>query len=1168
MASRYWVGGSGNWSTSDTTHWATSSGGAGGASVPTKNDDVIFDTASGSANYTATITSTTVVCNNLTLANCSGGVLTLSGYGKNIYCYGNLTIGASVVISMLMGTIYFYASSGSYELTTNGVTIDATLSIKYSITLKLMDNLTLAYGITKTQSSAVFDANGKTVTLTNTATGDSLISGAFSGTSSFYNLTITGSGLIRFGSNTTVANTLTANGTSGGVRLTLSGILYNTIPTLTVNGSISASNLDIGYLNGAGTASWDISGISGGAGDLGNTSGITFTTPTTHNWTNTAGGLYRTASNWDTNKVPLAQDSCTFNCVFQSAKIVTLYSQDKIGNLDFASATWSGTALKLSVNGNANFYGNLKFKSGMGTETTNGSSAVYYFYGNRESTFTQNGVGYSNYLYEISVRKINGILKLGDNQTWYYYSAGSIVKEGTLDLSGYTLTAERLSFSSYDQPAYLKATGGGTIILTGTSAPISSIFYCTNVISAPTLIKLTGVLTADVTFSGGTSQTYGNLWNNTTGNYALTIKGSNTFNDIKIDAGRTVYFETGKTTTLNSLSALGTSDSHIVIGSTTSTNAILTKASAGKITSGVGYIDFSSITGNPDNTWYVTDTSTQVASTTRIYYYKSFDQSLADTMSLADDNSRLLVATKSPTDTVSISDSISRLAEYQRLIEDSISTTDEITEIYKGQGKDADDEVIVEDEISIVVEYQRTISDTISVADNDIKARDIVLNISDSISLAEYISDFDLRASSIIQRKTYLYKVYDEEGNFLEVWNDVQGEPEFSQEINSIGSTLTVRLARNSDSVIQKWQPILDNDSDTIDDSNDLPIMSTQKGSDKIGADSSLNHNNRVDVYVFYGQTFPQQIGYPNGVRIFTGFISEININYGSEENTEVLLMSYGFDLDQHLLTDSSNKTTIAYNSVDPSTIIRDGLTKFIAGSSGTYTTFTNDTVPLVNDYLVSYTFRVNTYKELIEKAVQLAPLGWSYYVGLGDNLVYFQPKPTQVAHYFILGKHIKSLALKSYIGDVVNDVTFTGGKDENDLVIYRRTTDTPLSATRRGLTRLSDSRVTNIDSADILARGEIDDKSGIKYRTTIAIIDKTYDIESIKLGELIGFRNFNNFIDELTMQIVAINYTSDVITLQLDSLPRDVPKRLEELRKAQDVSSNSETGDTPTQVT
>jgi hypothetical protein len=46
MADRYWVGGSGDWN--NTAKWSTSSGGAGGASVPTSTDNVFVDSNSAS----------------------------------------------------------------------------------------------------------------------------------------------------------------------------------------------------------------------------------------------------------------------------------------------------------------------------------------------------------------------------------------------------------------------------------------------------------------------------------------------------------------------------------------------------------------------------------------------------------------------------------------------------------------------------------------------------------------------------------------------------------------------------------------------------------------------------------------------------------------------------------------------------------------------------------------------------------------------------------------------------------------------------------------------------------------------------------------------------------------------------------------------------------------
>ena len=44
---RYWIGGTGTWNATDTTHWSASSGGAPGASVPTSLDNVFVDTNSG-----------------------------------------------------------------------------------------------------------------------------------------------------------------------------------------------------------------------------------------------------------------------------------------------------------------------------------------------------------------------------------------------------------------------------------------------------------------------------------------------------------------------------------------------------------------------------------------------------------------------------------------------------------------------------------------------------------------------------------------------------------------------------------------------------------------------------------------------------------------------------------------------------------------------------------------------------------------------------------------------------------------------------------------------------------------------------------------------------------------------------------------------------------------
>lgn len=62
---RYWVGGSGDWN--DNSHWSTTSGGTGGACIPTVYDDVYFNAASGftAVSKTVTVNNGNAYCRNL-----------------------------------------------------------------------------------------------------------------------------------------------------------------------------------------------------------------------------------------------------------------------------------------------------------------------------------------------------------------------------------------------------------------------------------------------------------------------------------------------------------------------------------------------------------------------------------------------------------------------------------------------------------------------------------------------------------------------------------------------------------------------------------------------------------------------------------------------------------------------------------------------------------------------------------------------------------------------------------------------------------------------------------------------------------------------------------------------------------------------------------------------
>jgi hypothetical protein len=123
MATYYWVGGSGSWDNTSSARWSATSGGAGGAGVPTANDAVIFNSASSGAGYTvqvsqfttcASITATAPAAGNITFSNtvandgCFATVGSFSGVATSINIYNGavFTKGASTLTPYMLLTVY------------------------------------------------------------------------------------------------------------------------------------------------------------------------------------------------------------------------------------------------------------------------------------------------------------------------------------------------------------------------------------------------------------------------------------------------------------------------------------------------------------------------------------------------------------------------------------------------------------------------------------------------------------------------------------------------------------------------------------------------------------------------------------------------------------------------------------------------------------------------------------------------------------------------------------------------------------------------------------------------------------------------------------------------------------------------------------------------------
>ena len=128
-STRYWVGGTGNWS--DTARWSTSSGGAGGASVPRSHDDVVFDSSSNATGYTATVDAVTggIRTKALTIAGPLVGNLTLAGSTAIVGIHDDVTLPATGLTRTYTGAITLTSNGTGRTFVSNGVTLSSAIEV-------------------------------------------------------------------------------------------------------------------------------------------------------------------------------------------------------------------------------------------------------------------------------------------------------------------------------------------------------------------------------------------------------------------------------------------------------------------------------------------------------------------------------------------------------------------------------------------------------------------------------------------------------------------------------------------------------------------------------------------------------------------------------------------------------------------------------------------------------------------------------------------------------------------------------------------------------------------------------------------------------------------------------------------------------------------------------
>lgn len=349
MANRYWVGGSGTWNSTNTTNWSATSGGAGGASVPTSADAVFFDTSSSAASYAVTCVGGQAICLSLSASGSSGITPTLSG---EVNVYGSVSLSSYARSETTVWNLYAAANS---SFSCGG------LGSAFGGTINYNTNVTYSVSIAPVTYFFPFTQNVNAGTSTGSIGGSGLINinGGTANNTGAANLgsVVVNSGTLSLGAATS-CQSLILNG----------GTLSKSTYTLTIQGQFACGGSTARTVSGTGGIT-----LSGGGGtnfSCGDATNLTLSGNVTLSLTNTSAALSKALLG------PTTGDTATnvFTVVLASGFTTTAGLTLAGAFLDISS---SSTAAKTLANTTRKIYGSFN-SLGTGTTYTAGTAATTF----------------------------------------------------------------------------------------------------------------------------------------------------------------------------------------------------------------------------------------------------------------------------------------------------------------------------------------------------------------------------------------------------------------------------------------------------------------------------------------------------------------------------------------------------------------------------------------------------------------------------------------------------------------------------------------------------------------------------------------------------------------------------------------------------------------------
>jgi hypothetical protein len=663
MATYYWVytgTTSANWNTP--SYWSTSSGGPGGAVLPTSADDVIFDNNSGPVSASQTIIfQTTSVCRSLTFTSRTRNPITFSD-SNYLQIHGDVSLDASSNITFTGGNSYLRlaATSGSFTIS-SGINLPKLFFDGVGGTWTFASNITCFGSSGSPQQKNIDIANGTVNFSTFTIIANAITSNYTSArTINFNSAAITLKNVSPFPSTNTTNLTVSAgtavitlDGTVGTGEITLpsgSGVTWPSINVTRTSGSVFAFAATFTGLTVAGPATNGTYVNLTLGGNLTITGALQLSGAsvnqrifvTSDDPDVGAFGIQRTLSaatvslsNVDFRRITASGAASPFtgtsigdaggNTNITTASPKTVYWSNTAGGT-WASNSWAATSGGTPATASYPLLQDTAVfdDAGVSLSTTITTSPSTRFGSINAMAVTVGGALNFNttaYLYG----NFETPIIFGFNGTTIIYFVGyatQLVQHGTtnngivvdqrasVSLSGditsgnyYDIQAGTFSSNSYTLNInYFIARSSATVNM-GSSAWNISRFAGTNWDFSSSATLNSGTSTLVFGGSGGVTFAGGTkIYNNVTiPPSSFTITGSNTFNTLSSQATTSsVTFDGGTTTTVTTFAVSGTPAQTITLGSSSLTNFTLSKASG---TVSVQYLNISRSTATGGATW-------------------------------------------------------------------------------------------------------------------------------------------------------------------------------------------------------------------------------------------------------------------------------------------------------------------------------------------------------------------------------------------------------------------------------------------------------------------------------------------------------------------------------------------------------------------------------------